>query len=929
MKINLILLVLLICVSSLFAQKKQITEKDFARWNQIETRQISIDGKYVMYELNPLKGDGKLLIHNTITQKTDTLYRGCEARFIPGTEAIVYKIKVPEDTLRSHKLAKTKKENMPKDSLGIFRMTDSKQLLYSGLKSFSVSNEVNNKVAVLLEKKKREAAKSDTIQKSKSTKEHKGNGTEKERELFDLLIVDPVSQTSLTFPKVESYTVARKGNTIIAYSKLNDTTRINVLISINTLNMKADTLLKDSVTIKKITLDEKGKQLAYLGSNDTAKIKNYRLFYSPISSPRPIVIADSLSFIKSTGWSPSENGDIYFSQDGSKLFFGIAPKPHAEKNEKILDEEKPKLDVWSYNDKEIQPLQLKNAEKEKKKTYLTVYRTTDKKLFQLADSTLSSVRLLNRNNSETALGINRDPYLRAMVWDVDLPADYYHIDLKTGAKTKVLSQKENVWISPNGNFCLYFESGNYYALNNKTNKTANLSQNSNVSFVDELNDVPAPANIYGIMGWSENEAEVFIYDRYDIWKFDLLTNKPAINITNGRASKTNYRYLQTDHEEVFIPTNKPVLLSTVNEESNREGFSEITLNGQSTPITLIEGDYKLANLTKAKNKAAYIWSAQTVKDYPEVLFTDTKFAKQQTLSQANKQQTEYNWLSVEKVQWLSFAGDRLNGLLYKPEDFDPNGQYPMVVYYYERNSENIHLYKTPQPSRSTVNIPNYCSNGYLVFVPDITYKTGYPGQSAYKAIVSGVSNLLTTRKYINSKKIGLQGQSWGGYQTAYLITQTDMFAAAMAGAPVTNMTSAYGGIRWGTGNSRMFQYEKTQSRIGGTLWEKPLLYVENSPLFMAPKVNTPLLMMANDNDGAVPWYQGIEFFMALYRLNKPVWLLNYNGMEHNLEEKYWANRIDLNIRMMGFFDHYLKDKPAPAWMTKGIKATEKGETTGY
>jgi len=203
-------------------------------------------------------------------------------------------------------------------------------------------------------------------------------------------------------------------------------------------------------------------------------------------------------------------------------------------------------------------------------------------------------------------------------------------------------------------------------------------------------------------------------------------------------------------------------------------------------------------------------------------------------------------------------------------------------------------------------------------VPDIVYRDGYPGQSAYDAIVSGVQKISNTRPYINSQKIGLQGQSWGGYQIAYLVTQTNMFAAAMAGAPVSNMTSAYGGIRWGTGMSRMFQYEETQSRIGGTLWDKPLHYIENSPVFMAPKVQTPLLMMHNDNDGAVPWYQGIEYFMALYRLGKPVWLLNYNGMDHNIESQYWANRVDLSTRMFGFFNHYLKDMPIIYTLNKNI-----------
>ncbi|MDD4145455.1 MAG: prolyl oligopeptidase family serine peptidase, partial [Prolixibacteraceae bacterium] len=266
---------------------------------------------------------------------------------------------------------------------------------------------------------------------------------------------------------------------------------------------------------------------------------------------------------------------------------------------------------------------------------------------------------------------------------------------------------------------------------------------------------------------------------------------------------------------------------------------------------------------------------------------------------------------------------------YLPENIDSTKKYPLLVYYYERNSENLFRHQHPSPSRSVINKTFYSSNGYIVFVPDIVYKVGYPGHSAYEAVISGTQYLLNKYPFINKNKMGLQGQSWGGYQTAWLITRTSMFAAAMAGAPVSNMSSAYGGIRWQTGLSRMFQYEHQQSRIGGSLWEKPLHYIENSPLFYAPDINTPLLMMHNDNDGAVPWYQGIELFVALRRLDKPVWLLNYNGEPHNLKDTSWANRIDLSTRMFQFFNHFLKNQPLPEWMDKGVPAIKKGEELGY
>lgn len=250
----------------------------------------------------------------------------------------------------------------------------------------------------------------------------------------------------------------------------------------------------------------------------------------------------------------------------------------------------------------------------------------------------------------------------------------------------------------------------------------------------------------------------------------------------------------------------------------------------------------------------------------------------------------------------------------------------MIIYYYERKSNDLYQYYAPAPSQSIINISFYCSRGYLVFVPDIVYKAGIPGECAYNCIVSGAEN-LAKNAWVDKDNIGIQGQSWGGYQTAYLVTRTNMFKAAEAGAPVANMTSAYGGIRWDSGMSRQFQYEHTQSRIGKTLWEAPELYITNSPLFKADKVETPLMIMHNDKDGAVPWYQGIEYFLALRRLGKKVWMLQYNNEGHNLRER--RNQKDLSIRLQQYFDYYLKGEPMPAWMKEGIKASEKGQLLKY
>jgi len=914
------------------AQKKILTVDDFASWNRIEKRQISRDGNFVSYELNEQKGNGKLIIRNIRNQTNDTIEFGYNALFSSNSDFIALKIKPSADTIRKAKSAKVKKNKMPEDSMAVFNFKTKELIKFPNIKSFKIPEKNSSWIAMLIKyqeiKSDTISAKDDKIKNSKNIKKSK-----KKNERNDLIIFNPTTKIKYLFKRTEEYTVAKEGKTIALLSKTTDTSKIAAVISFNTETLKIDTLLQDSLTIKNISLDRAGNQIAFLASADTIDEKIFSLYYTLLNKPNLQIIADTLTTGIPFNRTPGEKSKIYFSDDASKLFFGTAKKTPHQQKDTLLDEEKPKIDIWSWTDKELQPMQLINLKKEKKRTYLAVYRIKEKKVIQLADTIIKKIRLINKNNGETAIGIDDSPYKRASSWNGKRLNDYYLINVKTGEKKLILKEKSNANLSPEGKYTVWYElkDSSYYSLNNKTGNIISLTKNIPVQFCNELNDMPTDPYPYGIAGWSDNDTYLFIYDRFDIWKLDPKGTEKPVNITNnfGRKNKIRLRYMKLDDELVFIPTKSEVLIKGFNEENFSEGIYKLKLKEPQTPSSLISGDFRISSIRKAKDTDKIIWSKQTIREYPEIRFCNLNFSNIEIISKTNPQQSEFNWASVETVKWKSFTGDTLKGLLYKPENFDAAKKYPMIVYFYERSSYNIHHHYIPSPSRSIINKTFYASNGYLVFVPDITYTTGYPGQNAYDAVVSGVNYLINTCNYVNGNKIGLQGQSWGGYQIAYLVTQTDMFAAAMAGAPVSNMTSAYGGIRWGSGMSRMFQYEHKQSRIGGTLWERPLLYIENSPLFHAPKVKTPLLIMHNDKDGAVPWYQGIEYFVALRRLNKPVWLLNYNGMKHNIESKYWADRMDLSIRMFQFFNHYLKDKPAPEWMIKGIPAIEKGENLGY
>jgi dipeptidyl aminopeptidase/acylaminoacyl peptidase len=345
----------------------------------------------------------------------------------------------------------------------------------------------------------------------------------------------------------------------------------------------------------------------------------------------------------------------------------------------------------------------------------------------------------------------------------------------------------------------------------------------------------------------------------------------------------------------------------------------------------LSGDYLQKNSfgfpAKAKNANVAIFTKENYNVSPNLYVSqdDGLFLVDIPLSNLNPQQKDYNWGTAELIKWKAYTGKETQGIVYKPENFDPKKKYPLICYFYETLSDGLYTYHPPSPTPSRLNISFFVSRGYVVLAPDIHYGTGHPARDAYNHIVSG-ARYLVKQGYIDSTRMGIQGQSWGGIQVAQLVTMTKLFKAAWAGAPVANMTSAYGGIRWESGVNRQFQYEKSQSRIGATLWEKPNLYVENSPLFHLPKVTTPLVIMANDADGAVPWYQGIELFTAMRRLNKKVWMLTYNGEAHNLVER--KNRKDIQIREQQYFDWLLKDDFPPKWITEGVPAVKKGKDWG-
>lgn len=923
--ILLILISISLSASTQEKPKRPLTADDYAFWKSVTHEAISHDGRIVIYELNPQQGDGALIIHRLDNHFTDTLPRGTKAKFDGNSRFLISHIKPPAETIRTAKLNKVKKEEMPADSLAVFTFSDQKTRRFPGVKSYAIPDEGSDWVAILtLPGCGRDTTRQET---KKGTKIVPGD---------DLLLLNAISGDTLIIRRVTAYQFARKTGRLVISQEYQDSVRTYATLSLfNSTDASIYTLFSDEGSIKNPVLDETGTKVAFLHTRDTSEARIYTLRYGLTAGGRTDVVTDMYTPGLPVGWSPSVNENIRFSQDGNRLFFGTAPSPLPEMKDTLLPEEKPVVDIWHWKDDAIQPQQKAELEKDKKRTYAAVYHTQLNRFIQLADLNIRDIITINKGNGSNAMGFDFTPYRREDSWTGNRLRDVYLVDLPTGIKRRMVTGINYAQLSPGGKYLIWYNQADsaYYSRSTDLSDTRvkSITRMIPVRFCNEKHDSPNDASPYGIAGWAPGDRFVYIYDRYDIWKIDPSGERVPVSVTQafGRRNNISFRYVRTEPEEEYIPSDANILLRAFNEANMESGFYAADFSAIREPRKLVMDNHHYAFISKAKDAETLIWKKENTSHFPDLWMSDRSFTKQERLSHANPRQQDFIWASAELVEWNSFTGEKLRGILYKPENFNPAKKYPMVIYFYERMSETIHRYVTPAPSRSTINRTMYPSNGYLVFVPDITYREGFPGQSAYDAVVSGAMHLISTASYVDREKIGIQGQSWGGYQVAYLITRTNMFAAAMAGAPVSNMTSAYGGIRWETGLSRMFQYERQQSRIGGTLWEKPLHYIENSPLFYAPQIETPLLMMHNDNDGAVPWYQGIEMFLALRRLNKPVWMLNYNNEPHNLKEDSWANRIDLDRRMFQFFNHYLKGYVAPDWMKYGIPALEKGSKTGY
>jgi prolyl oligopeptidase family protein len=942
------------------APKKVLTQADWDLWKSINAPELSADGKWAVYTIMPQVGDGELVIHSTTSPTEFRVPRGYISRpnNVPGglrprsaagqgnafataatitadSRFVIVTTQQPESVV-VHAPRGRAGAGAARGSVAIVSLPDGKVTTLEGARSFRVAKDNGTWLAYSPAADSASgdsSARAGAANGTRGGRAGRGGAANRRRYGSPLVLRNLATGAEERLPDVLTYAFDDSGK-VLAYTVVShDSTKDGAYV--RTLATDAtSTLLSGRGDYNDLTIDRSGTEIAFLADRDEfgrAKAR-YTLYEASIKggAAQAVVAPAALP----TDMHIADNAAVSFTRTGDAILFNIAP-PVIDSIPADSLVGKAVFDLWNYKDPTLQPAQKLSAARDRDRSYQAIWFPATHRFVQLANDSMPTVTV--SEDGRIALADSRVRYEIESMW-TDPGTDVYVIDGASGSRKLVHARiSGQAQLSPDAKYVAYFDHAHWYAYNTATGATVDVSGPAQgVDFYDETTDTPSIPDAWGLAGWTRGDKSMLVYDQYDVWELDPTGAKAPVNVTDayGRHNQIQLRLAEgggrggrggrgarggDDDDRGVIDPSKPLMLRATNLETMASGFYQDHLGTTRAPEKLVMDDVAYSTPVKAAHADEYLLTKSTFQMFPD-LWVGPSVTKVTRISDANPQQKDYNWGTVEMVHWTSLDGVPLKGMLFKPENFDPHKKYPMITYFYEKLSNTFNNYVPPN-GRNVINYTHYASNGYLVFVPDIVYETGYPGPSSVNCVVPGVEMLLA-RGYVDPKGLGIQGQSWGGYQTAYIITQTHLFSAAMAGAPVANMTSAYGGIRWGSGLARSFQYEVGQSRIGKSLIDAPQLYIQNSPLFWLDRVTTPLFIMSDDMDDAVPYYQGIELFVGMRRLGKEVYMISYNNDVHNPASR--ANQKDIAMRMQQFFDNKLKGAPAPDWMVHGIPYVAKG-----
>lgn len=891
-------------------------------WNAIATPTLSDDGRYLAYVLKPEDGDPTLVVRDIATGQDRREVRASNPVFAGNGRFVVFTHTAPIAAIDAATRAHKPMDQMPHGGAGILDLQSTQPAqITEQIEHIVVPKDGGSVIAL-------RAYPSPTPKPSTSPnpmKVKEAGGT--------LAIVDLAGGTKAEVRDVTAAVVSANDR-FIAYATQSQSGTGDGVAVYGVARGTTFDVAGGEGRYRNLAIAKDGSVLAFLSDNASYSFAapHDALYVVDLNAAHPAgqKVVDEGAAGMPAGSAPSANGDVTISEDGKRVFFGTADAPTPRPSS--VPERMP-VDLWSWNDDLLQSQQKHDAPLERMRTYLAVYDVGNARFAQLGSP---QRRMVDWNqNPRVALGENDRPYLRAESWLGETYADLCAIALAGGSCVPLASHASSPSLSPEGRYAVYWDQSirHWVSVDTASGKRVVLARHASVRFDLENDDHPDLPQPYGMGGWVAGDRGVFIYDRYDVWLADPLTGN-AIDFTRGagRATRTVYSPVQPDPRAHAFDPAKPVLLSLVNERSYASGYARVAGTG-GLPKTLLERDaivngdraplnLSLHDLTEppvaARNAPQYAYVVTTFRDL-NLWTSDDSFAHPVKVSDANPQQSQYRWGTERMISYRLKDGTPMRSVMLVPDGLARDRRAPMLIYFYEVWTPMYHMYYRPAPGTEP-NLSRYVSNGYVVLLPDVRYRIGHPGPSALECILPAVDAALATG-YVDPTRVGISGHSWAAYQINYMITKTHRFRAAEAGAAVDDMFSSYGGIRLESGIVREFQYERTQSRIGATPWDRPDLYLENSGLFGIENVTTPYLTIHNDQDGAVPQFQGIEFVTAMRRLGKMAYLFSYDGEYHGLhwreQQKNWTVRLDQ------WFDYWLKGASRPAWFD-GIDYLHRG-----
>lgn len=889
---------------------KPLSTDDYGKWESIGFGgTISNDGNTVAYPINRNNDNNELRLYSVKDKSTRILENGSNPKFSNNNKWLGYLINPPVSERK--KLQKSKKTIYK--SFGLINTLSGDSLIINKVSSFQFSDDGNY---VTLKRYKAKGSKS------------KGN---------DIIIRNLSSGKHFSFGNVIEYSWQDEGSMMAFIVETED--KLGNGIQLFNGKTKTTSLLDSKEAFYKgLTWRDESGDLAVYRSVHNEKYNdstNIILVWKDLTkTSTDSKIFDQSEFanfgnekrIVSTNpirWS--KNGNSIFFETNSWLKKPVKRKAKDStevKSKKVkatnshLFEDPPALEIWHSNDVRIVPEQKQRAQRKRELTHLAVWHLEDNKFIQLGDELTEITRF--QDDSPIVLGLDETPYEFDGMFGRN-NSDVYAIDIKTGAKKKILEKTNRLYgVSPDGENVIYLKDDHYYVYNFQSNESFNLTSNISASFVNKNDDHPVDQKPpYGFIGWDTSNSSIYVHSKYDIWQL-MINGDVSVNLTNGASDRIQNRFTRIDFDKKHIDGEESIYVRRYGEWTKKAGYSEV-IPGKKIK-SLYWGDSYVSRLSKAKNINTVVYVVESYTDSPDYFINKNGKAKSEQISETNPFQSDYHWGKTELIEYTNAKGKNLQGFLIYPDNYIPGNKYPMITYIYELRSQNMHRYIVPS-QRNYYNHRVFTSQGYFVLQPDIVFDAGDPGVSSVKTMEAAV-NAVADKGLIDINKVGLVGHSWGGYQSAFAVTNTDIFAAAVAGAGLTNLVSMYGMVAWAFGGApESNHFEVSQERMMVPPWKDIDGYVRNSPVFNIDKMNTPLLFEVGDNDKNVDWRQGIEMYNAARRADKNMVLLVYAKEGHGLRSD--KNRIDYHNRILKWFGHYLKGEEPEDWILDGIPYTEQ------